>query len=95
MANSAAYVALRDDTVTLQNGSTRSHLRIRRTRRRRRTRSVLSFVVDPFGDNEVSLEWDLDGTNIETQSFNTSPSRALQEISARPPEDARRSSRCE
>ena len=42
--------------------------------------SVLSFVADPFGDNEISLEWDLNGTNILTESFNTAPARALQEI---------------
>ena len=81
MAQSAAYVALRDDTLTLQNGShTAAIFKFNAPDVDAGRKSVLSFVADPFGDNTVSLEWDLNGTNILTESFNTPQARALQEI---------------
>jgi hypothetical protein len=81
MAKSAAYITLRDDPVTLQNGDhTAFVLNFDAPDVDAGHKSVLSFVADPFGDNTVSLEWDLNGTNILTESFNTAPARALQEI---------------
>ena len=81
MANPAAYVALQDEPVTLQSGGDISHVfRFDAPDVDAGRESVLSFVADPFGDNTVSLEWDLNGTNILTESFNTAPARALQEI---------------
>jgi hypothetical protein len=38
------------------------------------------LVANPFGDNVVSLEWDLNGTSILTESFNSAPARTMQEI---------------
>jgi hypothetical protein len=78
MAKPAAYVTLGDEPIALQNANhtftfdapdvDAAH------------KSVLSFVADPFGDNTVSIEWDLNGTNILTHLFNTGAARALQEI---------------
>jgi hypothetical protein len=81
MAKPAAYVTLQDQSVTLQNGGNVAHVfKFDAPDVDAGRESVLTFVADPFGDNEVSLEWDLNGTNILTESFNTAPSRALQEI---------------
>jgi hypothetical protein len=82
MAQSAAYVTLRDKTITLPNDKNElSHtFRFDAPDVDAGVKSVLSFVADPFGDNTVSLEWDLNGTDILTNGFNTGEARALQEI---------------
>jgi hypothetical protein len=81
MAQAAAYVTLHDKTITLQNGDKTSHtFTFDAPDVDAGVKSVLSFVADPFGDNTVSLEWDLNGTNILTNGFNTGEARALQEI---------------
>jgi hypothetical protein len=81
MAKSAAYITLRDDPLTLQNGNhTAAVFKFDAPDVAAAHKSVLSFVADPFGDNTVSLEWDLNGTNILTESFNTPQARGLQEI---------------
>jgi hypothetical protein len=81
MAKPAAYVTLRDEPVTLQNGShTAAVFKFDAPDVDAGHKSVLSYVADPFGDNTVSIEWDLNGTNILTHSFNTAQARALQEI---------------
>ena len=81
MAQAAAYVTLHDKTITLQSGDKTSHtFTFDAPDVDAGVKSVLSFVADPFGDNTVSLEWDLNGTNILTNGFNTGEARALQEI---------------
>jgi hypothetical protein len=81
MANPAAYVTVHDEPVTLQTGDNIAHVfRFDAPDVDAGRESVLSFVADPFGDNTVSLEWDLNGTNVLTESFTTAPARALQEI---------------
>jgi hypothetical protein len=81
MTQSAAYVTLHDKTITLQNGAKTAHtFKFDAPDVDAGRKSVLSFVADPFGDNTVSLEWDLNGTNILTESFNTAEARSLQEI---------------
>ena len=81
MANSAAYVPLGDDTFTLQNGhKTAVVFKFNAPDVDAGRKSVLSYVADPFGDNTVSIEWDLNGTNILTHTFNTGEARVLQEI---------------
>jgi len=85
MAQPAAYVSLHDKTVTLPNDKNElSHtFRFDAPDVDAGVKSVLSFVADPFGDNTVSLEWDLNGTNILTNGFNTAEARALQEVVAK------------
>jgi hypothetical protein len=84
MPKSAAYVALQDEPVTLKSGSDVSHtMTFDLPNVVEEHESVLSFVADPFGDDTVSLEWDLNGINILTNAFDTAPSRALQEIVAK------------
>jgi hypothetical protein len=78
MAKPAAYVTLGDDPIALQNGSHTFHFDAPDVDAGHK--SVLSFVADPFGDNTVSIEWDLNGTNILTHTFNTPQARVLQEI---------------
>src|SRR5689334_18923338 len=82
MAQSAAYVTLHDKTVTLPNDQDElSHkFTFDAPDVDAGIKSVLSFGADPFGDNTVSREWDLNGTNILTNGFNTGEARALQEI---------------
>jgi hypothetical protein len=81
MGNPAAYVTLHDKTVTLQSGDKTSHeFRFDAPDVDAGHKSVLTFVADPFGDNTVSLEWDLNGTDILTNGFNTGEARLLQEI---------------
>ena len=81
MAKTAAYQTLRDEPVTLQNGShTALVMKFDLPNVVAGRKSILSYVADPFGDNTVSIEWDLNGTNILTHSFNTGEARALQEI---------------
>jgi hypothetical protein len=81
MAGSAAYAPLGDKTFTLQNGD---KIGVRYTFDAPDVdagrKSVLTYVADPFGDNTVSIEWDLNGTNILTHLFNTGEARVLQEI---------------
>jgi hypothetical protein len=84
MARSAAYVTLQDEPVTLQSGGDVSRTyTFDLPRVVEDKESVLSFVADPFGDQTVSLEWDLNGINILTNGFTTAPARALQEIVAK------------
>jgi hypothetical protein len=81
MAKPAAYVTLHDKTITLQSGDKTVHrFTFDAPDVDASVKSVLSFVADPFGDNTVSLEWDLNGTNILTNGFNTGEARALHEI---------------
>jgi hypothetical protein len=81
MPKSAAYVTIQDETVTLQSGPTDSQTFTFDTPDVVVAReSVLSYVADPFGDNTVSIEWLLNGTNILTHSFDTAMARSLQEI---------------
>jgi len=42
--------------------------------------SVLTYVADPFGTDQIALEWDLNGRNVLTNNFTSAPARALQEI---------------
>jgi hypothetical protein len=81
MAQSAAYLTLGDRTYTLQNGH---HTAIKFTFDAPDVdagrKPVLSFGADPFGDNTVSIEWDLNGTNVLTHLFDTPQARVLQEI---------------
>jgi hypothetical protein len=80
VAQPAAYVPLGDDTFILQNGR---HIgavyKFDAPDVDAGRKSVLSFVADPFGDNTVSIEWDLNGTNVLTHSFDTGQARVLQE----------------
>src|SRR5215475_13693967 len=81
MASPAAYVPVGDDTFILQNGKkigVKFHFDAPDVDAGRK--SVLSFGADPFGDNTVSIECDLNGTNILTHLFNTGEARVLQEI---------------
>lgn len=81
MASSAAYLPLGDRTYILQNGDkigVRFAFDAPDVDAGRK--SILSFGADPFGDNTVSIEWDLNGTNILTHTFNTGEARVLQEI---------------
>jgi hypothetical protein len=81
MAQAAAYVTRHDKTITLQSGDKTKHrFTFDAPDVDAGVKSVLTFVADPFGDNTVSLEWDLNGTNILTESFNTAEARVLQEI---------------
>jgi hypothetical protein len=81
MAKSAAYLPLGDKTFTLQNGHhTAVVFKFDAPDVDAGRKSVLSFVADPFGDNTVSIEWDLNGTNILTHLFDTPQARVLQEI---------------
>ena len=81
MASPAAYVPVGDDTFILQNGSKKAVVyKFNAPAVDAGHKSVLSFVADPFGDNTVSIQWDLTGTNILTHSFDTGQARALQEI---------------
>ena len=81
MASPAAYVPLGDDTFILQNGQKIGVVfKFDAPDVDTGRKSVLSFGADPFGDNTVSIECDLNGTNILTHSFNTGEARALQEI---------------
>lgn len=81
MASSAAYVTLRDEPVTLQNGGhTAIVFKFDAPDVDAGRKSVLSFGADPFGDNTVSIEWDLNTINVLTHSFNTGEARVLQEI---------------
>ena len=83
MANPAAYATLQDDPIVLEIGGDIDHtfafdapdVDVGR-------KSVLRFVADPvIGDGEnVSVEFDLNGTNILTHLFDTAPARAIQEI---------------
>ena len=81
MAKPAAYVTLHDKPITLEDGDKTVHtFTFDAPDVDAGIKSVLSFVADPFGDNTVSLEWDLNGTDILTNGFNTGEARALQEI---------------
>ena len=81
MASPAAYVPLGDNRFILQNGhKTGVIFRFDTPDVDAGRKSVLSFGADPFGDNTVSIECDLNGTNILTHSFNTGEARVLQEI---------------
>jgi hypothetical protein len=80
MAKSAAYVPLQDDTITLEKVGDFARFPFDAPDVDAGRESVLSFVADPFGDNEIALEWDLNGTNILTENFTSAPARALQEI---------------
>jgi hypothetical protein len=81
MASSAAYVPVGDDVFTLQNGhKTAVVFKFNAPDVDAGRKSVLSYVADPFGDNTVSIEWILNGTNVLTHSFNTGEARVLQEI---------------
>jgi hypothetical protein len=81
MASPAAYVPLGDDTFILQNGhKTGVVFKFAAPDVDAGRKSVLSFGADPFGDNTVSIECDLNGTNVLTHSFNTGEARVLQEI---------------
>src|SRR5262245_3900699 len=81
MARSAAYVPLGDDTFTLQNGHhTAVVYKFDAPGVDAGRKSGLSFVADPFGDNTVSIEWLLNGTNVMTHLFDTPQARVLQEI---------------
>lgn len=81
MASPAAYVPLGDDTFILQNGhKTAVVFKFDAPDVDRGRKPVLSFVADPFGDNTVSIECDLNGTSVMTHSFNTGEARVLQEI---------------
>jgi hypothetical protein len=86
LANPAAYATLQDDPIVLEIGGDIDHtfafdapdVDVGR-------KSVLSFVADPvIGDGEnVSVEFDLNGTNILTHLFDTAPARAIRRSWAR------------
>ena len=81
MASPAAYLPLGDRTFILQNGDkTGVVFKFDAPDVDAGRKSVLSFGADPFGDNTVSIEWKLNGTNVLTHSFNTGEARVLQEI---------------
>ena len=81
MASPAAYLPLGDRTFILQNGDkTGVVFNFDAPDVDAGRKSVLSFGADPFGDNTVSIECDLNGTNVLTHTFNTGEARVLQEI---------------
>jgi hypothetical protein len=81
MASPAAYAPLGDNTFILQNGQkTGVVFKFDLPDADVGRKSILSFGADPFGDNTVSIECDLNGTNVLTHSFNTGEARVLQEI---------------
>jgi hypothetical protein len=83
MAQSAAYVTLQDDAITLAIGGDLDHtFGFDAPGADDRREAVLSFDANPSLANggDVSLEWTLNGGRVLTQTFGTGEARAWQEV---------------